>query len=230
MSKTNANAEYLKLLSDVCAVSSAAGTTSYVWGGLVVDILHGELLRPHHDIDCFTLGLEECKSRMIGSFQSLDCVITTLDEYQILRIDRDGVHAAFNPLEINSNTACWYHVGEHGRIEFPVAWLDTAPRNFHGIDVLTAGARLEYAIKTHPELLSPEWNHRPKDRDAIMYLKHEIEREGFGDCEFLREIRSITPFWTDRGYPEYARPIVISERSLHSYNDANGDRLGEWQQ
>jgi len=206
---TDISTAYLRLLSDVCAVSKEVGTRSYVWGGLVVDVLSGRLLREHHDLDCFALDLGEHQLQMIDRFEALGFAITVLDEFQILRIDREDVHAAFNPLTIREETASWHHVGIHGRLDFPVCWLDSVPRPFHGIDVYTAGARFEYAIKTHPELLNPEWGGRPKDQVAIDRLRCEIEREGFGDLAFLRHVASFTPFWAERGYPEYAGPIRI---------------------
>lgn len=209
MSTTDASAAYIRLVRDVFRVSSAVGTRSYVWGGLVVDVLQGELLRVHHDLDCFTLDLLEHQPTMAHGFRSLGYEITTMEEFQILRVDRDGVHAAFNPLTLHGDSAVWHHVGRHGRIEFPVAWLDSCPRRFHGTSVYTSGPRFELAIKLHPELLNPEWRVRPKDRAAICQLQVALENAGCSDLDFLGEIVSDTPFWVERGYPEYAQPIRV---------------------
>lgn len=206
---------FLRLLADVVEVSRRIGTRSYVWGGLVVDVLGGGMLRAHHDLDCFTLDLSEYQPRLIDRFESLGYTVTVLEDFQILRIDRDEVHAAFNPLTVSGQTASWHHVGKRGRVDFPVEWLDDSPRLFHGIDVYTSGARFEFAIKTHPELLNPEWRARAKDRDAIERLRRHIDRDGFADLDFLRDITSFTPFWADRGYPQYARPIKIGESAKH---------------
>jgi hypothetical protein len=91
MDSTDRDDAFLRLLSDVCDVSRDVGSRSWVWGGLAVDVLRGGLLRDHHDLDCFALDLTEHQGRMIDRFRDLGYEITVLEEFQILRIDRDAV-------------------------------------------------------------------------------------------------------------------------------------------
>ncbi|NLG51938.1 MAG: hypothetical protein GX552_17670, partial [Chloroflexi bacterium] len=51
------NRVQLALLRDIYEVSHLCGTRTYIWAGLVRDIVSGHFLRDHGDVDGFTLNL-----------------------------------------------------------------------------------------------------------------------------------------------------------------------------
>jgi hypothetical protein len=197
----------LECLRDIYEVSAALATHTYIWGGLVVDILHGEFLRDHHDVDGFVLNLLDVKDEMAVHFAERDYAVSYLDEIDMLRIDRGDLHAAFNQLEIEGDLAMWRHVGDRGTVFFPAGWLDPTPRRFYGIPVHISGVRFEYAIKTNVQLLNPEWRLRDKDRAAIAILRAVLHRRGVDGRGVLAQIWSHTPYWVEKGYPDYADPV-----------------------
>jgi hypothetical protein len=107
----------------------------------------------------------------------------------------------------------WRHVGEQGTLFFPADWLDPTPRRFYGVPAFVSGVRFEYAIKTHVRLLNPEWQLRDKDRAALRILRAEMQRRGFDETEALAQVWSFTPYWVERGYPEYAQPVGAQIRT-----------------
>jgi len=197
----------LQFLQDIYEVSSALSTRTYIWGGMVVDILRGEFLRDHHDIDGFVLNLLSVRTEMAGLFSGRGYTTSYQDEFDLLRIEKGDLHAAFNRLEIEGDLAMWRHVGDQGTVYFPAGWLDPTPRSFYGVRTHISGVRFEYAIKTNVHLLSPEWRLRDKDRAAIAILRAELRRRGFDERDVLAQIWSHTPYWVERGYPAYADPI-----------------------
>ena len=197
----------LQLLTDLYEVSEALGTRTCVWGGMVIDILSGEFLRAHHDVDGFTLNLLKVKTEMASMLTQKGYTASYLDDYDILQIKKGEIRAGFNRLEVDRGIAKWRHVGDQGTICFPSDWLDAAPRKFLGAHVYTSGPLFEYAIKTNVQLMSPEWQLREKDRDAIRFLHEWLEKEGVDIAAAMSRIWSYTPFWVSRGYPEYARPV-----------------------
>lgn len=197
----------LQLLQDIYEVSTALGTHTYIWGGMVPDILRGEFLRDHHDVDGFTLDLLNVKAEMAARFATKGYVVTYSDEYDLLRIEKGEFHAALNRLDLDGDTAMWRHVGDQGTIYFPAAWLDTAPHVFCGVKAHISGAAFEYTIKTNVHLLNPEWKLRDKDRAAIGILSAELDRIGADKQEILSRISSYTPYWVEKGYPEYKNRI-----------------------
>jgi len=203
----------LQLLQDIYDVSTALGTRTYIWGGMVADILCGEFLRAHHDLDGFTLNLLDVKTEMAERFFAKGYTTTYSDEYDMLRIEKGDLHAALNRLEIDGDTAMWRHVGDQGTIYFPAAWLDATPRTFHGVKAYISGAAFEYAIKSNVHLLNPEWQLRDKDRAAIEVLSAELDRMGADKQAVLASISSYTPYWVERGYPEYESQVTAEQDS-----------------
>ena len=198
----------LQHLQDIYEISTALATRTTIWGGMVVDILCGEFLRVHHDIDGFTLNLSSVRTDMAELFSKRGYATTYADEYGMLKVRKGRIHAALNCLEIDGHTAMWRHVGDQGTVAFPVDWLDTTPCCFYGINTYISGAAFEYAIKTNVHLLNPEWQLRDKDRAAIRFLSAELDRMGVDKAEILSRIWSDTPYWVERGYPEYAHRIT----------------------
>jgi hypothetical protein len=72
--------------------------------------------------------------------------------------------------------------------------------------------QFEYAIKACVRLLSPEWQLRDKDRAALRFLEAELDRRGLDRRRILSEIWSETPYWVEKGYPEYAHPVGFGGR------------------
>jgi hypothetical protein len=197
----------LQFLQDIYEVSAALSTRTHIWGGMVPDILCGRFLRDHHDVDGFVLNLLDVKDEMADLFSERGYTTAYADQIDMLRIEQGDLHAAFNRLEIEGDLAMWRHVGDHGTVFFPAGWLDLTPRCLYGVPVHISGVRFEYAIKTHVRLLSPEWEPRDKDRAALSFLASGMEQRGLDGTQVLSEIWSETPYWVERGYPEYARRI-----------------------
>ena len=204
------NAHVLALLRDIHDVSAACGTTTFIWGGLTLDILAGRFLREHHDVDGFTLNLLDVLPEMEARFASLRYATRFLDAWGILRVERGGTHAGMNRLERDGERAMWRHIGDQGTVFFPFAWLDGAPRYFYGVPVYAAGAELDYALKANVRLLNPEWVPREQDAEALQRLEEELGRRGIAPADVLARVWSVNPFWVARGYPEYAEPMMGS--------------------
>ncbi len=208
MALSESNQRHLAVLRDIYEVSRLCSTTTYIWAGLVPDILTGVFLRDHGDVDGFTLNLWALKGELAARYRQRGYAITLLDEVDFLRIDRDGVQATFNQLEFEGETALWRHAGREGTVYFPRCWLPAAPMDFYDAKVFVSGLEFEYAIKTHPHLLNPEWQGRDKDREAIDWLSKRLAERQIDCEEILKQIWGYNPYWVKRGYPEYARPAV----------------------
>ncbi|MHB0859282.1 MAG: nucleotidyltransferase domain-containing protein [Anaerolineae bacterium] len=208
MSNSAINGCYLTFLKDIFEVSAACGTRTYIWGGFAVDILEGKFLREHHDLDGFTHDLLSVRERMTALFGARGYVVAFRDDFDMLSIARDGLHAAFNRLEVNGETAMWRHIGNEGTLYFPVQWLDDAPRPFYDAQVYLAGVAFEYTLKTNIRMLNAEWSPREKDRAALVYLERAMTLNGLDPEVELRRVWSYNPFWAKRGHPEYAMPTV----------------------
>ncbi len=202
------NRAYLDLIADVYEVSAAHSSRTYIWGGLTIDIFENRFLRDHHDLDGFTLNLEDISDRLATAYAKRGYQTKFDREFLILKIEKGGVHAGFNPLEISGDVARWMHIGREGSVYFPAGWLDATPRLFYGSKVYTAGIRFEYAIRTKGGMLNPEWKPRDKDREATEYLERAIERENIRPQDIYEWIWSYNPFWYRRGYTEFFRPTV----------------------
>ncbi len=208
MTLSEFNRHNLALLRDIYEVSTLCSTQTYIWAGLVRDILTGHFLRDHHDVDGFTLNLWPLREKLADLYRQRGYAVSFLDNMQFLRIDRDGTHAAFNRLEIDGDTAMWRHIGDQGTVYFPRRWLSDTPIHFYDVPVLVSGIEFEYAIKTHPHLLSPVWHGREKDVEAIAWLSQMLAEREIAPEDVLKQIWSYNPFWVKQGYPEYALPSV----------------------
>ena len=109
----------LQLLRDIFEVASAVNSRTYIWGGMVIDIISGEFLRDHHDIDGFTLNLNDHKHAMMAMFSRRGYTVSYADKFGMLQINMGDMHAAFNQLQIDDDTAQWQHVGDQGTVYFP---------------------------------------------------------------------------------------------------------------
>ena len=200
----------LALLKDIYEVSELCSTRTYIWAGLVRDVITGKFLREHSDVDGFTLNLWDLKDKMADLYQQRGYEVTFLHDVTFMRIDRNGVHAMFNRLEVDEDTAMWRHIGNEGTVYFPKGWLADEPHCFYGAQVFVSGVEFEYAIKTYPQLLSPLWKGRQKDVDVLEWLKEMLAAKGVCREAILQQIWSYNPYWAKKGYKAYSMPIVAS--------------------
>jgi hypothetical protein len=194
--------QQLQGLNDIYEISRSCSTNSYIWGGLVMDIFEGCFLREHRDIDCFTLNLLDVKSDMNVLFQQKGYSTKFLSDIDMLQIERDGCHAAFNRLEIDNDAAMWRHIGNEGTFCFPRVWLENRTRYFYDTPVLVSGIEFEYSIKTKVKLLSPIWELRENDLKALEYWNKKIRDQNINPENLLTQIWSDNPYWRKKGHKE----------------------------
>ena len=205
---TESQRRWLTILKDILDVSSARATRTYIWGGLVQDILSGQFLRDHSDIDGFTLNLWDKREDMAALYRQKGYTVSFLEDVGFLQIEREGCHAVFNQLELNAATALWRHAGLEGTVYFPRRWLTAQPHNFYNTAVYVSGIELEFAIKHHPQLLNPEWQPRAKDIATRHWLNHMLDEQDIDREAILKQIWSHNPYWAKRGYAGYVLPAV----------------------
>ena len=208
MELSETNKHHLALLRDIYAVSNVCSTKTYIWAGLVQDVMAGQFLRDHGDVDGFTLNLWDLKDEMAALYRQRGYTVSFLEEVNFLKIDRAGVHAVFNRLELDGGTAMWRHIGDDGTVYFPKQWLPDTPHCFYDTNVFVSGIEFEYAIKSHPQLLSPEWKGRERDADALSWLDKMLDERQMSRAEILKQIWSYNPYWVRKGYEEYSMPSV----------------------
>lgn len=203
------NREYLKMMEDIYHVSETAGLKSFIWGGFVSDILQGEFTREHGDLDCFTENLPENRERLQRQYEGLGYSVSYMEEFWLLRIEKDGMHASFNSVRNMDGIGHWYHIGPHGTVFFPYGWLDQKPRLFYGTPVYTIGEKMAYVLKTSARLMNPEWKTREKDYSDIALLERLLDRNAEEILEIKKKVWSHNPYWYARGYAEYYFPILL---------------------
>ena len=163
MSLSTSNENKLNLIRDVWEVSEEASTRTYFWAGIVKDIYNGTFESEHRDIDGFTVDLLNKKESLSQLYERRGYKTKFLEEFHILRIDKNGEHAGFNRIDIDGEVAMWRHIGPEGTLYFPSIWLSNTPKDFYDTKALISGLGFEYCIKKHLEILSPDWKGRPKE-------------------------------------------------------------------
>ncbi|HEY3378086.1 MAG TPA: hypothetical protein VGL77_11395 [Armatimonadota bacterium] len=103
------NQRYLTFMRDIYDVAQACATTTYIWGGFTLDIYNGRFLREHHDLDGFTQNLLDVLPESMALYERRGYTTEFRDDFDMLTIRRDGLHATFNRLEIAGETAMWRH-------------------------------------------------------------------------------------------------------------------------
>ncbi len=164
-------------------ISSSLETTSWVWGGLTMDIYQGRLLRPHHDLDYITLNLSSLFDLFSRSLRNIGWQVQKLSTGD-LQADHQGFTIRLGQLVL-STEACWSHNGDRGSLFFPRDWLGMQAKPFYGFDVHVVAPELQYLLLDHPELLNPEWVARRKDITARSYFLKLLREDGvrFGDLQ-----------------------------------------------
>ncbi len=192
----------LQVLKDIYEVSCSCSTKTWIWGGLVIDILEGHFIREHNDIDCFSLNLLDVKNGMDTLFKQRGYATEYLSDVDMFKIDLHGCHAAFNRLEIDKDVAMWRHIGNEGTLFFPMAWLNKSPFSFYDIPTLVSGIEFEYVIKAKVKLLSPIWDLREKDTEALEYWTQKLRLGNVPLDELLKQVWSDNPYWRRLGYQD----------------------------
>ena len=204
--------QHLTLMKDIYTVSAELNVKSYVWGGYAVDIIYGELTREHSDLDCFTENLVENLPMLTQKYKALGYVVSYLEDFWMLRIEKGDDHAAFNTVRNIGGIAHWHHVGPQGTVFFPYEWLDKEPRLFYGLPAYTWGAEMAYIVKSNTRLVNPEWaDHQLRDKDKadILILEKILSSRGICTDDIKKRVWSHNPFWYAKGYEKYYFPICL---------------------
>ena len=202
----------LELIKDIYTVSEKLGLKTFFWGGFSVDILYGTITRDHSDIDAFTENLVENKDALILEYEKLGYVIDFyLEEFWMLAIKKDDVHATFNTVRNIDGIAHWHHAGPRGTVYFPYKWLDKKATDFYGAPAYTFGAEMAYLLKTNVKLISAEWQTRDKDKADIAILEQIVSSRGIAIDDIKKEVWSHNPYWYAKGYEEYFLPITLDK-------------------
>ncbi|MDF2989022.1 MAG: hypothetical protein K0R50_4532 [Eubacterium sp.] len=202
------NHQYITMLADIFDISSSLGIKTFIWGGLSIDIWEGHFLREHSDLDGFVENLIECLESVTSEYVKRGYKVTFNSEFFMLEVEKDLVHASFNPLRINEKTAEWKHIGNDGSVFFPFEWLDGFPRLFYNTKVYTSGIRFEYAVKTKVSMLHPKWQLREKDQIAVKYMEEKLKAENILEENIYKWFWSYNPYWYKQGFDEFFRPTI----------------------
>ena len=163
----------MKLVEEI---STSLHTTSWVWGGLTMDIYQGCLLRDHHDVDYLTLHLHDLKEPLTGAFLTNGCQAWRLDNGD-LKLKKEDIEIQLGHITF-SNEVRWTHNGELGSLFFPLEWLNQQSRRFCEIDLHVVAPEFQYIILFHPTLLNSKWIPREKDVTSMASLKSILEAKG----------------------------------------------------
>jgi hypothetical protein len=199
---SNTQRHQLQTLKDIGEISGLCSTKTYVWGGLVMDMLEGRFLREHGDIDCFTLNLLDVKEHMDSLFSQRGYETGFTKGIDMYNVQKDGCCVAFNRLELDNEIAMWRHIGDYGTLYFPKAWLSDSPRLFYETSLLISGIEFEYSIKAKVTLLSPEWQLRESDKAALDYYTKALKKHNIASGSVLKKVWSDNPYWRKKGYKE----------------------------
>lgn len=172
------NRKNLEAMQLVQAVSERFSTASWLWGGYVVDVHVGRVLREHDDLDYLTWNLYALKDKFAEAFARLGWQAETLENGD-LRLTKEGVRIHLGQVQFLSR-ARWTHNGKKGALLFPPEWLRLEPVKFCGVKVHVVEPEFQYVLKDHPELLNPEWTRRRRDVQDKQLL-HEILAQKYAD-------------------------------------------------
>ena len=195
--------QQIQVLKDIQEISHLCSTITFIWGGFTIDILEGFFLREHHDIDCFTLNLLDIKNDISDLFKRKGYSTEYISDIDMFIINHNGCKAAFNRLETDKDIAMWRHIGNEGTLYFPRAWLVKVYISFYDIPVLISGMEFEYVIKSKVKLLSPLWELRDKDLEALEYWSKKLKLRDINPEDLFNQVRSDNPYWRKKGYQEY---------------------------
>lgn len=92
-----------------------------------------------------------------------------------------------NPLRSRRNYSVW----GKGSLLFPLAWLSLDAVEFYGTEIHVVAPELQYVLKTHPELLNPDWQIREKDILDKEHLRDILIQKGTEICSLHKLVTSI---------------------------------------
>ena len=199
----------LSFIRDIWEVSQEASTKTYFWAGIAKDISNDRFESEHGDIDGFTVDLLNKRETLTQLYERRGYKVKFLEAFHILRIDKNGEHAGFNRLDIENEVALWRHIGPEGTLYFPSEWLSNTPIDFYDTKAFISGLEFEYCIKTHPELLNPDWKGRQKDKETALWAKSRLIEKGQDPENLFERVWSYNPFFAKRGNKEYWLPKII---------------------
>ncbi|MEZ4861385.1 MAG: GNAT family N-acetyltransferase [Caldilineaceae bacterium] len=158
-------------------ISALVGTTSYIWGGLTLDVYAGRLLRKHDDIDYLTVNLCELREAFTQQFATAGCTVSTVANGDPV-VRGTGIKLHLGQLMVDGR-ARWVHNpnAPDGVLEFPATWLALEASTLYNQTVHVVKPELEYVLKCRPDLLNPQWTPRPKDVTAKAALEKMLYAE-----------------------------------------------------
>lgn len=180
----------LRSVALVEQMSASVGTTSYIWGGLTLDVYAGRLLREHHDIDYLTVNLYELRKAFIRQFATAGCTVSTVANGDLV-VRGTGIKLHLGQLVVDGR-AQWVHNRDApgGMLEFPATWLAPEAPTLYNQTVHVVKPELEYVLKCHPELLNPQWTPRPKDVTAKAALERILYTQRVEVQELFAQVRT----------------------------------------
>ncbi len=166
----------LAVMVEIESISTGLGTTSWIWGGIAVDVHVGRLLREHDDLEYLCLNLHGLWSAFASAAECRGWRAVLLKN-QDLRLTVDGFRVHLGHVEM-SERARWTHNGDKGSIFFPTAWLTAESVDFYGTPVHVVAPEFDYVHKWNPQMLNPEWVPREKDLRARTELRKILVGRG----------------------------------------------------
>jgi hypothetical protein len=182
MNLSEQNRKNLAAMQLVQSISERFGTASWLWGGLVADVYHGQMLREHDDLDYLTWNLHTLKPKLVEAFAEAGWQAESL-ENDDLRLKKDGVKIHLGHVQFIFH-AKWTHNGKKGALLFPSEWLRIEPVPFYNLKLHVVEPEFQYVLKEHPELLNPEWTRRRKDLQDKQLLREMLLKK-YPDLQHL---------------------------------------------
>jgi hypothetical protein len=183
----------------------------YTWGGFVQDIIEGEILREHKDIDMFIENMDSKIDDILNELNAKKYKCLYADNIQMLILEKNNIEIAINPIVFKNETAIWKHIGELGFICFPKEWLDIEYKNFYGLNILTSGYKLEYCLRIILKETNPLWKNKIREKDILAkeYYGKKLLENNIKAEELLEKIWSYNPYWFKNGYKGYEPPVLV---------------------
>lgn len=212
MKSTNNENILIDAINDLMEISTSLKLKTYIWGGLVQDILEGELLREHDDIDAFTEELDVNINDIIPRLEMKKYQCKYDSVYSMLKARKNNIKISINPIQLRNGIVFWKHIGEKGFICFPSTWLLNNLYPFYKIDVFVSGIEFEYSFRLLSQYINPEWTIREKDKKALDYYEAKIHEKSITRLELLEKIWSFNPYWIEKGYDAFKAPVLVIGR------------------
>lgn len=169
--------KYLAAMALVERLSEMLRTEAYVWGGLSIDIHHGQFLREHSDIDYLIVDLHRLADQIQNALRREGWEVKAVLDDHLLIARKEGFKLHLGSIEIGAAVQ-WRHNGAAGAITFPLSWLRKEAVSFYGVSVHVVEPELGYVLKTYPTIINPAWTIRAKDEPDLNLLKEMLRQKG----------------------------------------------------